>query len=117
MSSPPFDAVIVGAGFSGAMIAKQLALAGKHVLVLEAGADIPVNVNDFMERFYTSTTKVPEVPYTPPLFDAGGRLSDPTKLNAPRPTVLTLDAANWKDPRQSYLIQNGPLAFASTYER
>lgn len=117
MSSPPFDAVIVGAGFSGAMIAKQLALAGKHVLVLEAGADIPVNVNDFMERFYTSTAKVPEVPYTPPLFDAGGRLGDPTKLNAPRPTVLTLNAANWKDPRQSYLIQNGPLAFASTYER
>ena len=24
---------------------------------------------------------------------------------------------DWKDPTQSYLIQNGPLAFASTYER
>jgi choline dehydrogenase-like flavoprotein len=117
MSTPIFDAVIVGAGFSGAMIAKQLALAGKHVLILEAGADIPVNVNDFMERFYTSTAKVPEIPYTPALFDTAGKLSDPTALNAPRPTVLTLDASNWKDPRQSYLIQKGPLAFASTYER
>jgi glucose dehydrogenase len=117
MTDTTFDAVIVGAGFSGAMIAKQLALAGKHVLILESGADIPVNVNEFMERFYTSSAKVPEIPYTPALFDAGGKLNDPTKLNAPRPTVLTLDAANWKDPKQSYLIQKGPLAFASTYER
>jgi choline dehydrogenase-like flavoprotein len=117
MSTPIFDAVIVGAGFSGAMIAKQLAQADKRVLILEAGADIPVNVNDFMERFYTASAKVPEIPYTPPLFDANGKLNDPTTMNAPRPTVLTLDAANWKDPRQSYLIQKGPLAFASTYER
>jgi choline dehydrogenase-like flavoprotein len=117
MSDPIFDAVIVGAGFSGAMIAKQLALAGKHVLILEAGVEIPVNVNEFMERFYTSNTKVEEIPYTPPLFDANGKLIDPTKLNAPRPTVLTLDPTNWKDPKQSYLIQNGPLAFASSYER
>ena len=99
MSDPIFDAVIVGAGFSGAMIAKQLALAGKHVLILEAGVEIPVNVNEFMERFYTSNTKVEEIPYTPPLFDANGKLIDPTKLNAPRPTVLTLDPTNWNEPQ------------------
>jgi choline dehydrogenase-like flavoprotein len=117
MSDPNFDAVIVGAGFSGAMIAKQLALAGKRVLVLEAGDESPVNVNDYMERFYTASAKVPESPYTPSLFAPSGGLTDPTTLNAGRPTVLTLDAASWKDPKQAYLIQNGPLAFGSTYER
>jgi len=117
MADTIFDAVIVGAGFSGAMIAKQLALAGKHVLILEAGASIPVNVNEYMERFYTASTKVPETPYTPELFSPSGILTDPATLNAGRPTVLSLDASNWQDPKQSYLIQNGPLAFASTYER
>ena len=43
-----YDAVIVGAGVSGALVAKQLGLAGKKVLILEAGDVIPTNVNDFM---------------------------------------------------------------------
>ena len=34
-----------------------------------------------------------------------------------RPTVLTLDASNWQNPKQAYLIQQGPLAFGSTYDR
>ena len=112
-----YDAVIVGAGFAGAMIAKQLALAGKHVLVIEAGDENPVNVNAFMERFYTASAKVPEIPYTPALFAPNGQLSDPSKQNAGRPTVLTLGGSNWQNPNQAYLIQKGPLAFASTYER
>lgn len=64
MNDPIFDAVVVGSGFSGAMIAKQLASSGKKVLVLEAGDEIPVNVDEYMERFYTSSVKVPEIPYT-----------------------------------------------------
>ena len=44
-------------------------------------------------------------------------LTDPGTVNAGRPTVLTLDASNWQDPKQAYLIQKGPLAFASTYDR
>ena len=42
-------------------------------------------------------------------------------MNAGRPTVLSLGGkgkfGDWQDPKQSYLIQNGPLAFGSTYER
>ena len=42
-------------------------------------------------------------------------------MNAGRPTVLSLGAkansAIGSDPKQSYLVQNGPLAFGSTYER
>jgi choline dehydrogenase-like flavoprotein len=120
MSAPQnnsFDVVIVGAGVAGAMIAKQLGTAGKKVLILEAGQGIPPNINDFMERFYTSVAKVPEAPYTPDLVDPNGSIVDPTQLNAGRPTVLTLDATNWHDPRMAYLIQDGPLAFGSTYER
>ena len=111
-----YDVVIVGAGISGAIIAKQLGLEGKKVLVMDSGAGLPPNNNDFLERFYNSPAKVPESPYTPDLFE-GNHLADPTTLNAPRPTVLTLDASNWQDSKQSYLIQKGPLAFASTYER
>ena len=111
-----YDVVIVGAGVAGAMIAKQLGLAGKKVLILEAGAGIPPNINDFMERFYTASAKVPEIPYTPALFDKNG-LVDPGTLNAARPTVLTLGADNWNKPDQAYLVQNGPKPFGSNYER
>ncbi len=113
-----YDVVIVGAGIAGAMIAKQLGAAKKKVLIMEAGAGLPSNNNDFMNRFFMALAKVPEIPYTPDLFDppGGATLANPTKLNAPRPSVLTL-GENWQDPKQSYLIQNGPLAFGSTYER
>ena len=118
-SAPVYDAVIVGSGISGALMAKQLGLAGRKVLILEAGADLPPNINEYMQRFYLSPAKVPESPYTPDLFADPARflLNDPGTLNAPRPTVLTLSADNWRDPKQAYLIQSGPLAFGSTYER
>jgi choline dehydrogenase-like flavoprotein len=117
--NPSFDVVIVGAGVSGAMIAKQLGMAGKKVLILESGAALPPNTNDFMNRFYMALAKVPEIPYTPDLFNPPGsfNLTNPTLMNAARPTVLTLDGSNWQDSNQSYLIQDGPLAFGSTYER
>lgn len=111
-----YDVVIVGAGVAGAMIAKQLGLAGKKVLILESGAGLPPNINDFMQRFFNASAKVPESPYTPALFDKNG-LVDPTSLNAPRPSVLMTGKGSWQDPKQSYLIQKGPLPFSSSYER
>ncbi|HBF29479.1 GMC family oxidoreductase [Rhizobium sp.] len=118
-SSQNYDVVIVGSGISGALMAKQLGLAGHKVLILEAGAALPPNINDYMERFFKSPAKVPESPYTPDLFADPDTftLNNPSELNAPRPTVLTLSANNWQDPKQAYLIQKGPLAFGSTYER
>lgn len=120
MSDPlHYDVVIVGAGVSGALIAKQLGLAGKKVLILESGAGLPANNVDFMERFYMASAKVPEVPYTPELFHppGGTTLTNPQTQNAARASVLTLDKTTWKDPTKSYLMQTGPLAFASSYER
>ena len=118
-STTNYDVVIVGAGVSGAMIAKQLGLAGKKVLILEAGARIPPNNNDFMQRFYTAVAKVPESPYTPEVFTPAGSLTltDPKTVNAGRPNTMTLDADTWQNPSVAYMVQQGPLPFSSTYER
>jgi glucose dehydrogenase len=77
-----------------------------------------------MSRFYSASAKVPESPYTPEIFDLGDPkrgLSDPNKVNAGRPTVLSLGPmgkfGDWTDPKQAYLIQKGPRPFASTYDR
>src|SRR5262249_54373638 len=67
---------------------------------------------------YSASAKVPESPYTPEIFDEDGKkLRDPSTVKAGRPTVLSLFGHNWKDPKQSYLIQKGPRPFGSTYDR
>ena len=111
------DVAIVGSGFAGALIANELSQKGISVVILEAGPGIPPNINDYMKRFYKADAKVPESPYPPELADSKGNLRDPAKVAAGRPTVLTLNASNWKDPKQAYLIQNGPRPFTSTYDR
>lgn len=126
-SAPQYDAVIVGAGVSGNLIALQLGLAGKKVLILEAGLAVPDNREQYMENFYLALAKTPESPY-PALAGrkgpAPGKLQDPATLPTPRATVLSLG----KPPDESYLIQPTgagvpegkqvrQLQFSSTYER
>ena len=115
------DVVIVGSGIAGALIAKVLATGGRKILILEAGEALPPDINGYMDRFLKAKAKVPESPYPPELFNAKDDLTDPATVNAGRPTVLSLGAkgrfGDFSDPKQSYLVQNGPLAFASTYER
>jgi Choline dehydrogenase and related flavoproteins len=116
------DVVIVGSGISGALIAKVLATGGRKVLILEAGEELPPNINGYMDRFLNATAKVPESPYPPEIFNAKGDLTDPATVNAGRPTVLSLGPKgstfnDFSNPKMSYLVQNGPLAFGSTYER
>src|SRR5882757_67704 len=43
MTDETFDAVIIGSGFGGAVMAYRLAQAGKRVLVLERGKSYPPN--------------------------------------------------------------------------
>ncbi len=105
------DVAIVGSGFAGAFIANELSQKGIKVIILEAGPGVQPNINGYMKRFYTASAKVPESAYPPELF------TDPVKQAAGRPTSLMLDASNWQDPKQSYLIQKGPRPFTSTYER
>jgi glucose dehydrogenase len=133
-ASPQYDVVIVGAGVSGNLIAKQLGLAGKKVLILEAGLPVPDSREEYMENFYLALAKTPESPYPALAGRKGskenpvGVLPDPATLPTPRATVLGLGGA----PNISYLVQaqatgqNAPaqpdgdvrgLQFASTYER
>jgi glucose dehydrogenase len=106
-----YDVAIVGSGFAGSLIANELSQKGFKVVILEAGPGVQPNVNGYMKRFYTASAKVPESAYPPELF------GEPGKLAAGRPTSLMLDAMNWNDPKQSYLVQKGPRPFTSTYER
>jgi len=115
-----YDVAIVGSGFAGSLIANALGNARKKVVVLEAGDGVPTNINAYLARFYSASAKVPESPYTPEIFD-GAKLRDPSTVKAGRPTVLSLNPTggfgDWTDPSQSYLVQNGPRPFASTYDR
>jgi choline dehydrogenase-like flavoprotein len=120
------DVAIVGAGFAGALIANELGKARKKVVVLEAGDPVPINFNNYMNRFYKAFAKVPESPYTPEIFqprnpNTEDKLIDPSTVNAGRPTVMSLlpkgSFGDWTDPKKSYLVQKGPRPFASTYDR
>jgi choline dehydrogenase-like flavoprotein len=115
-----WDVAIIGSGFSGALIANELGKGRKNVIVLEAGAGVPPNINAYMKRFYSAAAKVPESPYTPEIFGSNG-LVDPSTVNAGRPTVMSLGPkgkfGDWTDPKQAYLIQKGPRPFGSTYDR
>lgn len=128
MADDEVDVAIVGSGFAGALIANELAKQGKRVVILEAGAGIPTDINEYMERFYKASAKVPESPYTPTLFDKDGQFSpernDPSKVPAGRPTVMTLGPSDWADPKKSYFVHDkkkddGQPAtpFGSTYDR
>lgn len=97
-----YDVLIVGAGISGAIMAYELAKAGKSVLVLDGGPEIPDDRSSYMEQFYLSMAKTPEAPY-------------PIMPDDPSP--LTLDINTWQQQGSGYLIQKGPLPFSSTYER
>jgi glucose dehydrogenase len=113
------DVAIVGSGFAGAIIANELSQKGISVVILEAGAGIPPNINDYMKTFYNASAKVPESPFPPKLKqkDTDPDLIDPANVAAGRPTVLSLGADTWQKPQQSYLVQKGPKPFTSTYER
>jgi choline dehydrogenase-like flavoprotein len=134
-STPHYDVVIVGAGVSGNLIAKELGLAGKKVLILEAGLPVPDSREEYMENFYLALAKTPESPYPALAGRQGspdtpvGVLPDPSKLPTPRATVLAIG----KPPNISYLVQAQPtgqnappdpktgqvrgLQFSSTFER
>jgi choline dehydrogenase-like flavoprotein len=102
MSAKNYDVLIVGAGISGAIMAYKLGQAGKKVLVLDGGPEIPDDRSAYMEQFYLAMAKTPEAPY-------------PVIADDPSPT--TLDINTWQQQGSGYLIQKGPLPFSSTYER
>lgn len=103
-----YDAVIVGGGISGAILAKELTLKGHSVLVMEAGPDTGLSYKGFKEyvtNYYSAASKDNNAPY-------------PENPNAPMPrsTAVHKLVPGQADDRD-YLVQNGPLAMDSTYTR
>jgi choline dehydrogenase-like flavoprotein len=105
-----FDIVIVGAGITGSIIAKELGnqCEGLNILILEAG---PGKSGDFEsyqkynDKFYQTLAKTPNSPYTDPPF-------------APSPSVLDIaKIEKGKPDTNGYFVQNGPLPFLSNYNR
>lgn len=112
MSNAQYDVVIIGAGVSGNTIALELGLAGKKVLILEAGLPVPDSREEYMENFFLALAKTPESPYPTLAGRTGstenpvGVLPDPARLPTPRATVLTIGGP----PKTSYLVQAQPEA-------
>lgn len=110
-TTPQYDVIILGAGVSGNLIAKELGLAGKKVLILEAGLAVPDSREEYMENFYLALAKTPESPYPALAGRQGsqaepvGKLPDPATLPTPRATVLSIG----KSPDISYLVQQEPF--------
>ncbi|MEB3335085.1 MAG: GMC family oxidoreductase [Cyanobacteriota bacterium] len=91
-----YDVVIVGAGIAGSILARQMADAGKRVLIVEAGAADNLTLQGFqgyVQRFYGVADKNPNAPY-------------PTNPNAPSPTNLN-----------DYFIEAGPMPLGGSYTR
>ncbi|MEU8708045.1 GMC family oxidoreductase [Streptomyces sp. NPDC048565] len=93
-----WDAVVVGAGFAGSLVAKRLGDQGWRVLVLEAGhgGSSPEGAHlDAVEAYRSAHLKVPNSPYR-------------ESMAAPSPGMHDVDG---------YLVQNGPLPYGSGYLR
>jgi choline dehydrogenase-like flavoprotein len=103
-----FDAVVVGAGIAGAILARTLTHAGKTVLLLEAGAHeglLPESYQTYLTNFYQALAKVPNSPY-------------PANANAPSPDVIDVtQIASHGTNTAGYLVQKGPLSFGSDFLR
>ncbi|GAA1956696.1 GMC family oxidoreductase [Kitasatospora viridis] len=93
-----WDAVVVGAGMAGSLVAKELGARGWRVLVLEAGPGQPEPAS--LERFRSAVFKTPNSPYAPAPY-------------APSADVLDLS----RPPGEGHLVQQGPLPYASGYLR
>lgn len=103
-----YDAVIVGAGISGAIIASELSRAGKRVLMLEAGPGDDITLRgyeQYLTRFYASAPKHNQAPY-------------PENPSAPTPRSIDARKINPGHPdTSSYIVQTGPFATDTTYTR
>jgi choline dehydrogenase-like flavoprotein len=103
-----YDVVIVGSGISGAIIASQLAAAGKRILMLEAGSGEDRTLRGYegyVRNFYEAAAKDNQAPY-------------PHNPNAPMPRGTDARKIRPGHPDSSaYLVQNGPFASDTTYTR
>jgi choline dehydrogenase-like flavoprotein len=97
-----YDAIVVGAGVNGALMAKRLTQANFRVLVLEAGPDTAVSFDGYarhLEHFYAANGKGPGSPWPP-------------AAASPQPDTVDIHASGG-----GYFVQRGPHKYASSYTR
>ncbi|HET9648632.1 MAG TPA: GMC family oxidoreductase [Microlunatus sp.] len=103
-----YDAVIVGGGISGSIVADTLSSAGHHVLVLEGGLGEDHTLQGYegyLEQFYATAAKDNQSPY-------------PVNPNSPMPRGSDVRRIWPGQPDTGgYLVQNGPMATDTTYTR
>ncbi len=103
-----YDAVIVGAGIAGSLIANQLSQAGQHVLILEAGPAEDLTLagyENYLTRFYQAASKDNQAPY-----QHNPNAPMPRSTDAGRITPGQTDAS-------TYLVQAGPYSTDTVYTR
>nr|BAM98987.1 putative glucose-methanol-choline oxidoreductase [Streptosporangium amethystogenes] len=102
-----YDVLIVGAGFAGSLVAKALGDRGWRILVLEAGADSGSSWEGHQKAvhaFRTALARTPTSPYR-------------TTVAAPSPDTPDLVGGPGGFQANGYLMQRGPLPYASAYVR
>ncbi|ELS05023.1 choline dehydrogenase-like flavoprotein [Xenococcus sp. PCC 7305] len=105
-----FDVVIVGAGITGSIIAKELSKKchGLEILILEAGMGNSSDFSDYElynDQYYNAIAKTPNSPYSDSRF-------------APSPSVLDVSNIQEHGPiTKGYFVQEGPYPFLSNYNR
>jgi choline dehydrogenase-like flavoprotein len=108
VSDTVYDAVIVGAGVAGAIVANQLSAAGKRVLMLEAGPGDDITLSgykSYLERFYATAAKHNQAP-----FADNPNAPMPKSIDARRLGAGAVDSS-------AYLVQEGPFSTDTTYTR
>jgi choline dehydrogenase-like flavoprotein len=108
VSAETYDAVIVGSGVAGAIVANVLGGSKKKVLVLEAGESTGSTLNgyqDYLTRYFATAYKDNQSPY-------------PINLDVPMPRGTDARKITPGIPVTSgYLVQNGPFGTDTTYTR
>ncbi|MBE1536696.1 GMC family oxidoreductase [Actinomadura algeriensis] len=108
-----YDAIVVGAGWAGSLIAERLGAKGWQVLVLEAGnggTETWPGYLDSLDTFYSAVAKVPNSAYRP-------------NRAVPSPDVLDMAPIRPTEPggkeftSDGYFVQEGPLPYGTDYLR
>ncbi|WFU05575.1 GMC family oxidoreductase (plasmid) [Rhizobium sp. CB3171] len=103
-----YDAVVVGTGISGAIIANELSKEGKRVLVLEAASGTNRTLAGYdalVTNFYSAASKDNQSPY-------------PVNPNVPMPRSGELRKLQpGETDASTYMVQSGPYVTDTTYTR